>query len=219
MQLRRYSMLARALPFAVYIAFLVAESLLKGRINGLWLYGVQIAAVVALLAWFWPEYEELRRPSARPADWGLSLLVGVAVFLLWVHLDFQWAQLGTGRGLAADLSASGEKQSGFLLRLLGAVLVVPLMEELFWRSFIMRWLDNSNFLAVDPRTVSGRSFLITSVLFGAEHHLWLAGVVAGLAYGWLYRRSGNLWTVVVAHSLTNLVLEFWVRITGNWHFF
>jgi uncharacterized protein len=217
--MRRHPILARALPFAVYIAFLIAESLLQGQIHGLWLYGVQVAVVFALLAWFWAAYDELRRPSAtRPADWGLGLLVGGTVFLLWVNLDFEWAQVGSGRGVAADLTGEGGKQTAFLLRLVGAVLVVPVMEELFWRSFIMRWLDNSNFAVVDPRTVSRRSLVIASIVFGAEHYLWLAGIVAGLAYGWLYRRTGNLWTVVVAHGLTNLLLEIWVHRTGLWHF-
>ena len=219
MQLRRHPILARAVPFAAYIAFLVAESLLEGRINGPWFYGTQIAVVVGLLAWFWPQYSELRRPPAqRRADWILALLVGAAVFLLWVNLDFEWAQFGSGRGLAADLTGDGEEQTAFLLRLSGAVLVVPVMEELFWRSFLTRWLDHPTFEEVDPRVVSWRSLGIASLLFGAEHHLWLAGIVAGLAYGWLYRRTGNLWSVVLTHALTNLMLELWVQATGNWHF-
>jgi len=92
------------------------------------------------------------------------------------------------------------------------------MEELFWRSFLTRWIEKTDFLTVDPKTVSWRSVAIASVVFGAEHHLWLAGIVAGLAYGWLYRRTGNLWTVVVAHAVTNLILEIWVHRTGSWHF-
>ena len=215
---RTHPIAARALPFAVYIGFLVAESLAKGYVDVRWLYAAQIAVVAALLAWYAPAYGELRRPSATPArDWLLGLILGVVVFVLWINLDFAWAQIGSGRGVAGELASNGEGQTGVLLRFVGAVLVVPVMEELFWRSFLMRWLENTEFLAVDPKTVGWRSILIASAVFGAEHHLWLAGIVAGLAYGWLYRRTGALWTVVLAHAVTNLLLEIWVHRTGGWH--
>ena len=65
------------------------------------------------------------------------------------------------------------------LRLIGLVVVVPVMEELFWRSFLMRWLTNSMFLSIEPRQVSRSAFVITAVLFALAHDLWLAGLLAG----------------------------------------
>ena len=53
---------------------------------------------------------------------------------------------------------------------------------------------------------------------GFEHGLWFAGIVAGLAYALLYRRSGNLWAAIIAHSITNLLLGCWVVYSGNWQF-
>jgi len=218
MELRTHPVLARVLPFATYIAFLVADSARADDVDGRWLYAAQIAVVAALLAWFWPAYEELRGPSRTAArDWLLGVAVGAIVFVLWINLDFGWAQVGSARGIAGELATS-DRPAGLLLRLLGAVLVVPVMEELFWRSFLTRWLEKSEFRTVDPRSVSSRAILIASAVFGAEHHLWLAGIVAGLAYGWLYRHTGNLWAVILAHALTNLLLEVWVHRTGSWHF-
>ena len=219
MQLRTHPVLARVLPFAVYIAFLVAESAAGDSLDGRWLYAAQVAIVAAMLAWFWPAYTELRRPSGTAGrDWLTGVAVGAIVFALWINLDFEWAQIGAGRGVAGELAGGDRQGTGLLLRFCGAVLVVPVMEELFWRSFLTRWLDRTEFLAVDPRAVSWRSILITSAVFGAEHHLWLAGIVAGLAYGWLYRRTGSLWAVIAAHALTNALLEAWVHRTGSWHF-
>jgi hypothetical protein len=218
MSLRSRPAAARILPFAAYILFIVAESALRDALDLRWLYAVQIAVVAALLTWLWPAYDELRRPgAARATDCLLGVAVGVAVFLLWINLDFQWAQLGSGRGVAPDLTG-GAAITGFAVRVLGVVLLVPLMEELFWRSFLMRWLDKPEFLSLVPRLVSWRALALSSVVFGLEHHLWLAGIVAGLAFGWLYRRTGNLWVVILAHALTNALLEFWVVWTGNWHF-
>jgi CAAX prenyl protease-like protein len=103
-------------------------------------------------------------------------------------------------------------------RLLGLAIVVPVMEELFWRSFLMRWIDNPDFLAVTPAQASARAIIVSSVLFGFEHHLWLAGLIAGLVYGLLYVRTGNLWVPVISHAVTNGVLGVWILATGNWQF-
>ena len=219
MQFRTHPVLARVLPFAVYIAFLVAESVFGHTLDGRWLYAAQVAIVAAMIAWFWPAYTELRGPSATASrDWLAGFAVGTVVFALWINLDFEWAQFGAGRGIAGEFAGSDRQGTGLLLRFCGAVLVVPVMEELFWRSFLTRWLNRTEFLAVDPKSVSWRAILIASAVFGAEHHLWLAGIVAGLLYGWLYRRTGNLWTVILAHALTNALLEAWVYRTGSWHF-
>jgi hypothetical protein len=218
MSLRARPALARILPFAVYVAFLVAESALGGTDHGRWLYALQVAVVAALIAYCWPVYAELQRPgTARPRDWLLGIAVGAIVFALWINLDFRWAQIGAGRGVAQDLT-SGSGAAGFAVRLLGVVMLVPIMEELFWRSFLARWLDKSDFLALAPSAISGRSILLTSAVFGLEHHLWLAGIVAGVAFAWLYRRVGNLWVVILAHAITNALLELWVARTGNWQF-
>lgn len=219
MPFRTHPVLARALPFAVYIAFLVAESTFAGSLDGRWLYAAQVTVVAALIAWFWPAYAELRRPSATAGhEWLTGVAVGSIVFVLWINLGFEWAQIGSGRGVASEFAGGDRQGAGLLLRFCGAVLVVPVMEELFWRSFLTRWLDRVEFLAVDPKSVRWRSIFITSAVFGAEHHLWLAGIVAGLLYGWLYRRTGSLWVVIAAHALTNALLEVWVHRSGSWHF-
>jgi len=56
------------------------------------------------------------------------------------------------------------------------------------------------------------------VLFGSEHSLWLAGILAGLTYAWLYRTYNNLWLPIAAHACTNLILGLWVLQTGAWQF-
>lgn len=211
--------LARVLPFAAYIALLVVESFVPAGAAGQWLYAAQIGLAALLVALFWPRYAELHRPrAARPADWGLAIAVGVVVCVLWINLDFEWARFGEGRGIGATVTETGADAAGVALRLLGAVAVVPVMEELFWRSFLLRWLDKPAFLTVEPAQVSVRSLVICALLFALEHHLWLAGMVAGLAYGWLYTRTRTLWPVVVAHAVTNLLLELWVHRTGSWQF-
>jgi CAAX prenyl protease-like protein len=103
-------------------------------------------------------------------------------------------------------------------RIAGAALVVPLMEELFWRSFLMRWIQKPVFEAVDPRTVGLRAVVLSTFVFTLAHTLWLAAVIAGLAYAWLYIRTGKLWVAVISHAVTNLALGIWVLRTGQWQF-
>ena len=223
--------LARALPFAGYLAFLVLASSLPALPPGIelapglpvdlrWLYAVQIVLVLGILVIFRRDYLELALPtSVRFADWGLSLLLGAGVFVLWINLDSGWMTLGEARsGLVPTNNAEDIIWPLVMVRIFGAAAVVPVMEELFWRSFVQRWIDQKDFLALAPAAGSPRALLLTSVVFGFEHGQWLAGILAGLAYGWLYRRSGNLWPPIVAHSLTNLLLGVWVVSTGQWHF-
>lgn len=212
---------ARSIPFGIYILFLAVQQTLASlqpQWDLRWLYPVQILCVVLALVWLWPAYGELRRTSASARDWLLAVVVGAGVFVLWINLDQDWAVFGT---LTPYDPSGPDGNLNWLLaavRLAGAALVVPIMEELFWRSFIMRWLERQDFLAVLPATVGFRALMLTAVLFALEHNLWFAGLLAGLAYGWLYIRSGSLWATAFSHGLTNALLGLWVLATGSWTF-
>ena len=104
------------------------------------------------------------------------------------------------------------------VRWIGAALLVPVMEELFWRSFLMRWIASPRWEGVDPRAVGLRAIVLSTFVFTLAHTLWLAAVLAGLAYAWLYVRTGKLWLPVLAHAVTNGLLGIWVVMTGRWEF-
>lgn len=220
--LLRWQALARILPFALYIAFLALAPLVARTFpqwDARWLYAVQIGAVLAGLTFFAREYAELvRPPRLRQRDWLSAAAAGTAVFAIWINLDAPWAMFGEAPGFDPARADGSLDWALVAVRLFGAVAVVPLMEELFWRSFVLRWIDRADFLRHAPASASLRALIISSLLFGLEHHLWLAGMLAGLAYGELYRRSGSLWSPIAAHACTNLLLGFWVVHTGSWRF-
>lgn len=167
-----------------------------------------MAITAALLIWYWPRFSELAlvvRPIRSVLIGGVC---GILVFIIWRALDQSWASIGTGRPVENARALWALRPELALVRIIGVVLVVPIMEELFWRSFIMRWSEKSAFLNVSPAEIGFRSLAISAILFGLEHQLIVAGVVAGFFYGELYRRSGNLWMVIMAHATTNLALEF-----------
>lgn len=184
-----------------------------------WLYPVQAGVVALLLAFFWRHYHELHLTLPGSGRLLACIGAGLLVFVLWINLDASWMNIGLGRGPGYDPSTHGAID--WLLvasRIAGAVLVVPVMEELFWRSFLMRWIEAADFEAVEPARVGLKGLLVSSVLFGVEHSLWLAGIVAGLAYAFLYMRYRNLWSAVLAHAVTNGLLGAWVVTTANWSF-
>ena len=212
---------ARILPFLTYLLFIgVAELLARlgwSPAELRWLYGVKIAAVVLVLACFWRQYAELKSFPLRAPAALLALAAGVVVLVLWVSLGAGWMTIGVAAGF--DPTSAGRIDWPLVaLRIAGAALVVPVMEELFWRSFLMRWIDAGDFETVEPSQVSIKSLIFTSVLFGFEHNLWLAGIVAGLAYSALYMRHRTIWSPILAHAVTNGLLGVWVVYTGSWSY-
>ncbi len=215
---------ARIVPFALFMLLLALRGgLPKHNAWGLdprWIYALNLLIVGGALAWFWRGYGELARQN-RPtaAEAGLSVATGLIVFALWITLDAPWMQLGEPTAGFVPRTPEGRLDWPLIaVRWLGATLLVPVMEELFWRSFLMRWIASPQFETVDPRAAGLRALVISTFVFMLAHTLWLAAIVAGAAYAWLYQRTGKLWTAVIAHAVTNGVLGLWVVYSGHWEF-
>ena len=207
-------------PFACYVLFLMLRSVVEPHsgFDTRWLYGAQVASVGVLMFTFRSDYGDLRTGALNLKAWAWSVACGVAVFAIWINLNQPWMKLGESAGFSA-LRAGGDLDITLAaVRLAGAALVVPLMEELFWRSFLLRWMVNRDFRGVDPRRIGWGPLLMGSLVFGVEHDLWLAGLVAGLAYGLLYIRSGSLWAPILAHAVTNGLLGAWVLAYQRWEY-
>lgn len=224
-------MAARILPFAVYLSFLVLVQVIPSFIAtspsqhgwagyiDLWLYPLKTAAVLGLLVYFWPEYRELKGKVINSRSEAiLAIAVGLLVYAAWVRMDWSWAMQGDGTAQGYDPYRHGAGTGIVLagIRLFGASVVVPIMEELFWRSFLIRYLVSSKFESVALGTFTVFSCAATVVLFGLEHDLWLAGIMAGVAYTGLLYYTKRLWPCIVAHAVTNFALGIHVLVTGEW---
>lgn len=226
MKRNTYDLLARVAPFALYMAF-VALLEIPALLGGgplspsfvLGLYPVKIALVGAALLAFRKSYTDLDWGSLRRmAPTALSVCVGIAVFTLWINLAQPWAVQGEPTAYDPNAAAPGWASALIVARAAGAVVIVPVMEELFWRSFLVRYLADRNFMAVRAGTFTLFTFLATAVLFGLEHQLYLAGFLAGLAYNAIYKKTGSLAQCVLSHGVTNALLAAYVLTTGNWRF-
>ncbi len=204
-------------------------------------YPFKIALVVAALAWGWR-----RLPSLKPAAAPASVAIGVVGVVLWVGLDpwsnrldallaEGWHHVGAGIGASAAhatidpaaatgrdpfrLYPAGEAWVLFGFRLAGIALVVPVMEELFWRGFLMRWLIREDFVAVPLGTYQPFSFWATTACFASVHGAeWPLAVVVGVIYGAWFVRTKSLGSIMVAHGTTNLLLALYCLGSGDWHF-
>ncbi len=216
----RHPALPFVLPFAVLMVALAAESIVTSlaSLDARVLYPLRMGLGAAMLAWALTR--SWRRAHALPGvgGWVAAGLVGGAVFAAWIGLDVPWARLGEGSAYDPYSGLSGSLGDALVVaRLAGAVLVAPLAEELFFRGYLMRVLVGGDFRAVQPRAVPWGMVGLQAGVFALAHTEVLAGFVAGLAYGALYRATGRLRLVVAAHALTNALLGAWVLRYGAWH--
>lgn len=216
--------LYRILPFAAFILIMALQplvsSLFAPAIDPRWLYALRASVAGGLLIWLWPRLGELaaiRLPGWRQL--ALAGVVGGGVLAAWLLLDGGVFIVGqAGPGFDPRHPDGSLDWALVAVRLAGAALVVPVMEELFWRSWLMRRIQESDWLMLEPRHVALPAVLLSSIVFGLEHQQWAAGIVAGLAYAWLFIATRNLWVAVVAHAVTNSGLGIVVLLTGAWHF-
>lgn len=213
---------ARIFPFISFILLLALQPWLVDLFTALGVAGqaaylCRCLLALACLFYFRADYRELADKPAR-AQIGLALLAGVLVFVLWVAPYPVWLGGSETQAIVAMPMQTGEDLFWLACRWAGSALVVPVIEELFWRSYLMRRLDANDFLTVSPAAVTTYAILLSSVLFAVEHQLWFAGLLAGLVYAWLYRHFQVLWVAIIAHVTTNALLGAWVVFGDHWQY-
>ena len=208
-------------PFAVFMAFLALKGVLPlGGLEG------QIAWIVVVAATIWFCSRSLLDFRLR-APLG-TLAVGAIVFAIWIAPDTlipgyrsYWLFQNSVTGhLTSSLPEELRQNIAILvLRSVRAILIVPIVEELFWRGWLMRWLINPDFEKVELGSYTPLAFWATAILFASEHGpYWEVGLIAGAAYNWWMMRTKSLGDLIVAHALTNGLLCAYVVATGKWEY-
>jgi CAAX prenyl protease-like protein len=182
-----------------------------------WTYPAQTLICGALLLWFWREYE-----FRSPRKIWFALLIGVVVFALWIapqqFFGFEPRLIGFDPDLFAAQPAL--YWGTVVFRFLRLVIVVPLVEEVFWRGFLLRYLINERFTGVTVGTFSWLSFITVTLAFGFAHSRadWIAALICGALYNLVAYRTRSLASCVLAHATTNLLLGGWIMQTRQWGF-
>jgi exosortase E/protease (VPEID-CTERM system) len=200
---------ALLMPLLVLLATMVVTSALSSGFD--WLYPVRVIATSVAL---WS-----CRMGYRPIAWTWSwhaIALGVAVFGVWIVLEPAAHHRATALadGLAALPDGLAVLWVGF--RVLGAVLIVPIAEELAFRGYVIHKLFAPDFATVRPGQFTWWACLISSALFGVLHGRWLAGTLAGIGYALALRQRGQLADAVVAHMATNALIAAYVLSQNAW---
>jgi CAAX prenyl protease-like protein len=219
---------ARVLPFVIFLVLTFMQGWF-GEASRYWIYALK-TLVGAWLVWeMRPFVSELRLAWSWEA-----FVVGAAVCVMWIGIDGFYPKLSE---LIGGTTVHGETDApkpwnphaqfgeGSLLawaaiavRLAGSSLVVPPLEEVFFRSFLYRYLIRLDFLAVPLNRFHGVAFVLTALIFALEHEQWLAGLLCGFAYQALVLRKNRIGDAIVAHGVTNFLLGLWVLWKGDWRF-
>lgn len=168
-------------------------------------YLAKIIFTFIALAYFWKDYKEIKIKFDVSA-----IFVGAIIFLVWIGLE--------------PLHAIKETSfipsiASILTRILGGVFVASVVEELFTRSFLMRFIINpNNWQKISIGKYTLFSFLITVLFFGLSHKRWIAGLVIGIILNlYLYKRK-DIFSCIQAHAWANLILSVYVIVSSSWYF-
>jgi CAAX prenyl protease-like protein len=218
--LQRKEIAGYTLPFVAFVAMMGLEHSLA--LPAEIFYPVRVLVVSLTLAVLARPYIELR--PTRPVS---SVLIGAAVFAVWVAPDllFHYRSFWLfdnavmGHPVSTIPPALHRSVPFILLRTAGATVLVPIVEELFWRGWLMRWLIAPKFREIPFGAFTPSAFLIVAVLFAAEHgSYWEVGLAAGIVYNWWAVRTRSLADCILAHAVTNGILSAYVLLSGQWQY-
>lgn len=209
------------LPFVVFLCFVGIQAYFP--LNPAVEYPLRLVLLSAVLLVFSRKVIDLR--SSERLE---SVIVGAAVFVIWIapdvllphyrqHWIFQNALLGR---LDNPLPENILTLPLVLWsRILRAVVLVPIIEELFWRAWLMRWFISPRFEHLQLGAYSPAAFWITALLFASEHGpYWDVGLAAGIIYNWWMVRTKSLGDCILAHAVTNACLCGYVVATRHWEY-
>ena len=215
---------AYVLPMFTFLAFIWLGS--NWSKEHPWTYVTAYVArtiiVAGLLLYLWPCFTKIRWNH-----WWLGAIVGVVGIFQWVgmqlflqrHFD-HFKPSSDFFNPATYFQTPASLWYFVAVRMIGAVLVVPVMEELFWRDYLWRQiLAPSDFKLASVGEWDWRAFLIVSGAFALVHgNWWATSIVWALMVGALLVYTKSLGACIIAHAVTNLLLAFYVLWKKDWAF-
>jgi CAAX prenyl protease-like protein len=210
------------LPYVVPMVLFLGLTALEGQLPHLYvpLYIAKVVVVLAALVFFRSVWKEI----TFDAKWIVpSVVIGVALCAVWIWVEknVQYPHfLGerTAFNPYSEIDNPGMRAAFFGFRFFGLVLLVPVMEEIFWRSFLLRFITKPDFLSLKVGEFSTNALLIGSALFGLAHPEWLPAVIFALAISLWLKHTKSLFAAIIVHLVTNLALGIYVVTQRDWYF-
>jgi membrane protease YdiL (CAAX protease family) len=143
----------------------------------------------------------------------VTALASLAVVLLMRAGTARFHALDLGLSLAPTPAIVPLRPLTMVLFGLTICVLVPIAEELFFRGYLYQGLAGRQItVCVAGRTIQVRcsvwlASLISGVAFGAAHlqvGVLIPFSIIGILFAWAYRRSGSLWSPILAHAWFNV---------------
>ena len=191
---------ARIVPFIVFmVSGLVVQAFFADPALG---YPLQAAALALALLYF--------RDAFTTLEWRfdpVALGAGALIGLLWIvtapdpapGADAAIAGLG-GAALAAWA----------VCRILGTAVLVPVVEEAFFRGYVLTRLDSGTWAS------RVAAVAVSSALFALLHGRIVAAGAAGVVFALVMLRRGRLADAILAHGLANALIAAVALWRGAW---
>jgi len=131
----------------------------------------------------------------------VALAAGMVVGVVWVVLA------GPGDGALATMLAAmtpGSYASWIALRLLGTALLVPLIEEMFFRGYVLARLAGGAQGGWGWRRIA--AVVVSSAAFATMHGRWTEAALAGVVFALLALWRGRVTAAVQAHVAANTLI-------------
>jgi len=191
--------LIEIIPFILYIIipFMIKDQFLS--------YILKIIIVGGILIFFWDKYK-----IRWKTNYSFPIMAGLVIFIVWVGLEGSYPLLGESSAYVPLSFAH------VIAKLVGMVLLAPVIEELFVRNYLHRFMINTEYEKVKHGTFTWPAFLITTAFFGLAHSRWLVGLITGVILNFVYYRQKNIGSCIVAHYAANLALAIFVLLTASW---
>lgn len=215
---------ARFMPFLIFVVITFFGGMMGGN-SMFWLYALKVGVGLWLIREMRPYVSEIRWTFSWQA-----VLMGVLVFVAWVGLDPFYPKNNllfkdTEESIWNPFTRFGESSliawTLIVIRIFGMTIVVPPLEEAFYRSLVYRYIIKYDFTKVPLTHFDGIALALSALLFGFAHFQWLPGIMCAIAYQWLVLRRGHLGDAMTAHAITNFLLGVYVVWKGGeaWKFF
>lgn len=218
-------------PFFIFLGFLLLSEMVGKPFAGrdvpwflgeprYWVFPLQTVVCGALL-WRWWSFYPLSRSTWSPRGILIGTVIGIVALVIWIAPQQFFGVAARTDGFDPNRLGEGAAYwTNLVFRFARLVIIVPLVEEIFWRGFLLRYLINQDFTRVPIGAFSWLSFGVTTAGFMLEHGPadYPAAIITGVLFNVVAYTTRSLGACVLAHAVTNAILGVYVLRTGQWGF-
>lgn len=213
----RYNWLPYVLPMAVFMILTQLEGSFKEAYPAIYI------AKVIVVSWLvWVAKKPLSEVKVDKKWLGWSVFWGLLLLGMWILIEerVSYGRVGERSGFNPFTEMENPALAWVFIsfRMIGLAIMVPIMEEIFWRSFALRYATDKEFDKIPVGTFSWGAFAIVNAVFGFSHPEWLPAVLYSAFMGLYLNWTKNLWACIVVHLVTNLGLGIYILSFGAWKY-